>query len=111
MAYHELWDTADAAQKKKTENAVYNLASGNDSGKKLQARIDEGKSAGIDTVDVLLAQLALLMSDKPNSNNKLGTYTDDERKAALLSLPDLTDDERNYLWLVLGGKPESVPAW
>ena len=99
-----LWSQATDEQQEKTLKALYNIALGNEAGKKLDEKIQAGASVGIDQTDYLLYQTALQMADDGN-----GSYKMEETEAALRSMTWLTDAERAYLFSLQHPKAKSNP--
>ena len=93
-----LWRKASTEQRDSLEDNLYDLVSGTSAGEKMQAKIDGGKTVGLDDTEYLLYRLALDMYDQPTENGKMGTFTQDEAEAAIAAIAGLTDKERAYLW-------------
>ena len=47
--------------------------------------------------------------DKPNASGNLGTYTNDEVKAAIDATPGLTKSQKHYLWVSMGKNEKTSP--
>ena len=75
---------------------------------RMQAKIDGGRAYGIDEGDYILYLMARSMADKPNDNGNLGTYTNDEIKAAIDML-GLSASASAYLWEAAGKNEKSNP--
>ena len=90
-----LWSKATEEQRDNVESKLYGLVTGRSDD--AQEKIDAGKNYDLDDTEYLLYQLALDMYDKPNDNGKYGTYSSEEKAAALLAA-DLGDQETAYLW-------------
>ena len=90
---NNLWQQATDEQQQKVLDKLYDLATGNDSGQKLQEKIAGGKDVGIDQAEYLLYTIALQMADDGN-----GSYTQKEAEAAINMIPGLTDAEKAYLF-------------
>ena len=107
-----IWSGASAEQRDKTLAKLYDLAVKTDkedsAGTKMQKKIDGGKEYGLTESEYLLFLVAQQMTDKPNKNGNLGSYTNDERRAAIKML-GLSREESAYLWEVAGGHPNSNP--
>ena len=103
----KLWSQATDEQKESLQTKLYNLALGNSSGQKMQEKIDEGKSVGIDETEYLLYQLALQIYDVDQNKS----YTNDETENAIRSIPGLSDAERDFLWYAAGKKEKNKPNW
>ena len=90
---------ATGDQQKKAEDLLYKMVTGSESSdaKSAREKVEEGSSIGISDADYILYKLALTMVDEPNSNGNLGTATKEEREAASLLVPGLSENEREYL--------------
>lgn len=104
----DVWDEASSKQRDKTEGYLYDLIVENDSGRKMQEKIDEGEEYGLDETDYLLYKLALSMCDEPTESGKLGSYTNAEVEAAIEML-GLSDEASSYLWLAQGKSEKNNP--
>lgn len=96
----ELWRLASDAQRNSAEDALYEIASGSKTGKKLQEKIDGGARYGIDETDYILYRIALEMADAANEDpqKRNGSYDQQESAAAVEMLQGLSDEGRGYLW-------------
>lgn len=104
-----LWDKATDEQRQGIKDLLYDLATGNNAGKKIEGAINGGESVGLTETDYMLYRLALEMSDVPNDSGNLGTYTQAEVEAAIRMVPGLDDAERSYLWTAQGKSADSDP--
>lgn len=107
-----LWARASKDLKAETLEKLYDLAVKTDTetsaGSRMQAKIDGGRAYGIDEGDYILYLMARSMADKPNDNGNLGTYTNDEIKAAIDML-GLSASASAYLWEAAGKNEKSNP--
>lgn len=92
-----LWSGATEKQRNKVEEKLYDLVTDSKSGEKLQEKINEGAAYGLDEAEYLLYTLALDMNDQPDEDGDLGSYTSQEKAAAITSL-DIGDSEMAFLW-------------
>lgn len=104
-----LWKKADQAARDAAADALYALATENSAGQKMQEKIDGGAAVGLDETEYILYMLARSMVDEPTESGKMGTYTNDEVRAAIEMLNGLTDAERSYLWTAQGKSDKSNP--
>ncbi len=108
----ELWRKASAQYKEKTLDRLYDLAVKTDkptsTGSKMQAKIDGGKQYGLTEGEYMLFLMARDMVDKPSESGKLGSYTNNEIKAAINML-DVSRKEKAYLWEAAGKSAKSNP--
>lgn len=98
-----LYGKASATQQKAaTDNLMQlylqSVGLGNTIGANLQSDINEGKSAGLDSVEYLLYKVALQMVDQPEGEKGHSSYNNEEYEKAIRMLPGLTNAERSYLW-------------
>jgi hypothetical protein len=76
-----LWKDADAEDKEDYEKIIEKIAVGIEDGDtESYAKL---ASSGVSEEQAILYKLALKKVDKPNKNGNLGTYTNDEKEAAL----------------------------
>lgn len=94
-----IWNKASKAQQKKTQNLIYELATGKNSSAAKSARenIAEAKEYDLTETDYLLYKLALDVVDKPNSKGKMGTYSADEMDEALDMLTGYSYKQEKFL--------------
>ena len=92
-----VWKNANEEQRGKLEDNLYNIVSGTGTGENLMETISEGAPFGLDETEYLLYKLALETVDQPNESGNYGSYTSEE-KAAALSSAGLGDGEMAYLW-------------
>lgn len=111
MQRSSVWRGASAEQREKAEGLLYDLSAGNNSGAKMQEKINGGAGYGLDSSEYILYRLALSMTDEPTESGKYGTYTNAEVEAAIRMVPNLTDAERDYLWTAQGKNAKSAPKW
>lgn len=109
VAGTSMWRSANAEQRGKLEDAMYDLATGSSAGTKMQEKIDGGAAYGLDETDYLLYKLALELVDQPTESGKMGTYTNDEVEAAIDMLAGLSDGAKGYLWAAQGKSEKSNP--
>ena len=104
-----VWQQASAEQQDKAEDMIYALAAGTRAGESHREKIDAGADVGLTETDYILYRLALSMTDGPNENGRLGTYTNEEVEAAIDMLTGLSDEARSYLWTSSGKSGKSDP--
>ena len=85
-----IWKEATAGQKEKALDALYNIASGSDSGQKKQETI---KTSGLSETEYLLYMTALDMVDR----GTIGSYDQLDTEAAIRLLP-VSDAKKDKLW-------------
>ena len=91
----KLWEKASDEAEGKLRDKLYNIAAGNDSGLKIQQKMETFEAEGIDNSTYLLYLLALDIADEQNEGN--GSYKNDEKEAAIRML-GLTDQKSYDLW-------------
>lgn len=104
-----VWKQAGGEDRDKAEDILYQIAAGTRAGQGYQEKIDGGEEYGLTETDYILYRLALSMTDQPNENGDLGTYTNDEVEAAIDMLTGLSDEARSYLWTSSGKSGKSNP--
>lgn len=76
-----LWKEASADEQKRYSNIMEKLAVGIDDND--TASYTKKMASGLSAEQIVLYKLALKKVDKPNANGNMGTYTKDEKEAAL----------------------------
>jgi hypothetical protein len=96
------WEDLDDDQLKRVLGTLNNIASRNESGKEIIEKIEATKS-GLDETEYMLYQIALQAYDR----DKLGSYTNAEKRDAILDVTGLTEKEQAALWEIAIGKEEA----
>lgn len=109
MVDSAIWQQADAQQRKRLEESLYNLTVENATGAAMQEKLAGGSAYGIGQEEYLLYRLALSMTDQPSESGKLGTYTNEEVEEAIRMLEGLSDEARSWLWTAQGKNEKSDP--
>ena len=91
----EIWRQSDEKHQQTTINTLLSLAAGLDDD--TQAKIDGGKSVGIDSTEYLLYKLALSITNPGGGNPTQG-----EAEAAARMVDGLTPEEMSYLYMTSG---------
>jgi len=104
-----IYNQANADQLAALESAMYDYAIGNKAGLTTSDKISGGESVGLDEGEYWQYLLALQLADQPTESGKMGTYTNDEYKAAIEMVPGLTNEERSYLWMLTHDSAKNDP--
>lgn len=109
----DVWKKADAEQQDDVMELLYGLASGSNDAASRSARekISGGAYVGLSQEEYLLYKLALSIADKPTESGNYGSYTNAETEDAIRMLKDMTNAERDYLWVAQGKNENSTPIW
>lgn len=93
-----VWKSANAEQRDNLEDDLYTLITG--TGEDIENKrkyISDGKAYGMSETDYLLYELAKDMYDEPNESGEYGSYTNEERANAILSIDGISDGAMAYL--------------
>lgn len=102
---NKIWLQATDEQQQKVLGQLYDIAIGNANGKKLDEKIKDGASVGIDQAEFLLYQIALQQNDADGN----GSYKQSEAEAAIRSMAGLTQEEQAYLFDMQFPKAKNNP--
>lgn len=91
------WKKADSEQRKYAEGLLYEIVAMTGSYKDYKRVIEGGSGIGITEEEWLQYKLGLRVVDQENDSRKYGTYTSEEKDAALDLIPGLEREERDYL--------------
>lgn len=91
--------------KNRVADAAQDLSQRNAAGEKLQDKLDEN---GVNAEDYLWYLIYLDKFDQPNRNGSYGTYTQEERKAAIDALK-VDRQTSSGLWIFSGGSAKNNP--
>lgn len=91
--------------KNRVADAAQDLSQRNAAGEKLQDKLDEN---GVNAEDYLWYLIYLDKFDQPNKNGNYGTYTQEERKAAIDALK-VDRQTSSGLWIFSGGSAKNNP--